>query len=61
MAGKFVLVESFFAALPVGANRAIWDNTSIGESLYMSIYSFVIALMMVVFPVPGPPDIIETG
>ena len=58
MAGKPVEELIFLLARPVGAKRAILAKTSIGEKSCILIYNFTMALIMVVFPVPGPPEII---
>ena len=58
-AGSPVDSASFLAALPVGASKAIWLEISSGLRLWILIYNLVMAFMMVVFPVPGPPVIME--
>ncbi len=49
LASKLVDSDNLFAALPVGAQRAV--------STPMFFKSRIKALTMVVFPVPGPPVI----
>ena len=53
-AGKLVVSAIFFAALPVGANKAI----SSFLALNIPLNKLTIAFIIVVLPVPGPPVII---
>ena len=48
----------FLVALPVGAKSAISLIISDGPSNSFSTYNFTMAFIIVVLPVPGPPDII---
>ena len=58
LAGKSTASIILFAALPVGASNVILSSQFI-SFLCNSLYISTIDLIIVVFPVPGPPVIIK--
>ena len=59
VAGKRVASLNLLLALPVGASKDISFINSSSFNLFNNLYNCTIDLIIVVFPVPGPPVIIS--